>query len=107
MLPDGVLIEPSPPIIHSCRPLQPRKPARVTTKAGTPILAKKKPCSAPSTMPESTATSTAVQSLQPWLTLSTAQTAAPTPATEPTDRSISPSSSTKTMPTAMMPRPEL
>ncbi len=59
------------------------------------------------TTPATMAIRTASQSLTPWVTLSTAHTAAPTPATEPTDRSISPSSSTKTMPTAMMPRPEV
>ncbi len=106
-LPLGVLMEPSLPIIQICRPLQPRKPASVTTNAGTPTLAKKKPCRAPMAMPAAMAISTASQSLTPLVTLSTAQTAAPTPATEPTDRSISPSSRTKTMPTAMMPRPEV
>ncbi len=50
-----------------------------------------------------TATSIAGQPDQPWLTLSTAMQAAATPLTTPTDRSISPSSSTSTTPTAMMP----
>ena len=39
----------------------------------------------------------------PSLTISTAITAAAMPLTEPTDRSICPSSSTSTMPSAMMP----
>jgi hypothetical protein len=90
-----------------CRPLHPRKPARVTTNAGTPTLAKKKPWRPPMHSPETMAMTTASQSLRPCVTLSTAHTAAPTPATEPTDRSISPSSRTKTMPVAMMPVPAM
>ena len=39
----------------------------------------------------------------PWLTSSTARTAPAKPLTEPTDRSISPSSSTSTMPMEIMP----
>ncbi len=39
----------------------------------------------------------------PWLTICTAATAAARPLTEPTDRSISPSSSTSTMPRAITP----
>ncbi len=85
------------------KPSQNSSPARVTAKAGAPIRAKKKPWMAPMTAPLRTATSMASHSFMPWVTLSTATTAPETPLTEPTERSISPSSSTKMMPTAIMP----
>ncbi|MDQ0789825.1 hypothetical protein QFZ64_005322 [Streptomyces sp. B3I8] len=89
------------------KPSQNSRPARVTAKAGAPSTAKKKPCSAPMAAPAATAKSTAAHSGQPWLTARTAAMALAAPLTEPTDRSISPSSSTKTMPTEIMPVPTM
>ena len=85
------------------KPSQNSRPASVTANAGAPILAKKKPWIAPMAAPLARATSTASHSFMPWVTLSTAVMAPATPLTEPTDRSISPSSSTKMMPTDIMP----
>lgn len=75
----------------------------MTAKAGAPIRAKKKPWIAPITAPLTMATTIASHSFMPWVTLSTATRAPETPLTEPTERSISPSSRTKMMPTAIMP----
>ena len=92
----------------SISPFQASRPARVTTNAGTPILAKKKPWSAPMAVPLSDREDHGeplvhavgdVQHRERWR--------AARPLTEPTDRSISPSSSTKTMPTAIMPVPTI
>lgn len=85
------------------KPSQNSRPARVTANAGAPIRAKKKPWMAPMTAPLAIAMRTASHSFMPCVTLSTATTAPETPLTEPTERSISPSSSTKMMPTAIMP----
>ncbi len=82
-------------------------PARVTSSAGTPILEKKKPCTAPMATAARMPISTASHSLTPWRTASTEESAAVTPATEPSDRSISPSSSTKTTPVAIRPGPAI
>ncbi len=100
---DGMLIVPLSPSSHSIRPFQPRKPARVTTNAGTPILAKNQPCSAPMAMPVRTARTSDNQAFTPWFTTNTANRVEARPLTEPTDRSISPSSRTKTRPMASMP----
>ncbi len=94
---------PLEPSSHSMRPFQPRKPASVTTNAGTPILAKNQPCSAPMATPVTIVSSRASQASMPCLVTTTANTAAARPLTEPTERSISPSSSTKTRPMASMP----
>ncbi len=99
----GMLMVPLEPSSHSIRPFQPRKPASVTTKAGTPILAKKNPCSAPMPIPVMIVRTSASQPFIPWLTTKTANRVDARPLTEPTDRSISPSSSTKTRPMASMP----
>ncbi len=101
------LTVPVVPRTCSIRPFQPRFPARVTTKAGTPTLAKKMPWIAPTTAPPTRAVSSATHSLTPLLTFSTAKIAAHRPLTEPTERSISPSSSTKTIPIAIMPVPTI
>ncbi len=84
-------------------PDQNSRPERVTAKAGAPILAKKKPWIAPMAAPLTTATRTASHSFIPCVTERTAKSAPETPLTEPTERSISPSSRTKMMPTAIMP----
>ena len=103
----GRLTVPVEPRMLSIRPFQPRLPARVTTNAGTPILAKKKPWTNPVPAPVARANISARYWLTPLFTDSTANTAAARPDTEPTDRSISPSSSTKTMPKAIMPVPTI
>ncbi len=94
---------PFEPRIWSMKPFQNSRPARVTAKAGAPIRAKKKPCRAPMIAPAARAVRTASHSLTPCVTLITAVIAEETPETEPTERSISPSSSTKMMPTDIMP----
>ncbi len=99
----GMLMVPLSPSSHSIRPFQPRKPARVTTKAGTPIRAKNQPCRAPMPIPVTTVSSRASQEFTPWSTTKTANSVEARPLTEPTDRSISPSSSTNTRPMASMP----
>ncbi len=91
------------PRICSIAPDQKSRPDRVTAKAGAPILAKKKPWIEPITAPPAMATRIASHSLTPLVTARTATIAPETPLTEPTERSISPSSSTKMMPTAIMP----
>lgn len=85
------------------KPSQNSRPASVTANAGAPIRAKKKPWIAPMAAPLARAMMTDSHSLTPFVTLSTAVMAPATPLTEPTDRSISPSSSTKMMPTDIMP----
>lgn len=89
------------------KPSQNSRPARVTANAGAPTRAKKKPWTAPMTAPLAIATRIANHSFMPCVTVITATTAPETPLTEPTERSISPSSSTKTMPTAIMPVPTI
>lgn len=89
------------------KPCQNSSPASVTAKAGTPMRAKTKPWMAPATVPVRTDSSRASHSFIPCVTLSTAKVAPATPLTEPTDRSISPSSRTKTIPTAIMPVPTM
>ena len=79
----------------------------MTTNAGTPILAKKNPWTPPAAAPPITAMITASHSGIPRFTFSAANVAPARPASEPTDRSISPISSTKTMPTATMPVPTM
>ena len=59
----------------------------MTTKAGTPILAKKKPCTAPMAAPAAIATITASHSFMPWVTLSTA-TIAPRDTADRADRQV-------------------
>jgi hypothetical protein len=88
---------------HSCSPSQPMLPASVTTNAGTPSLAKIDPWNRPIAAPMSSTRIVARISGMPWRTDITASDAAATPATEATDRSISPSSRTRTTPTLMMP----
>ncbi|CAM5558595.1 hypothetical protein STANM309S_06514 [Streptomyces tanashiensis] len=77
----------------------------MTTNAGTPTFAKKKPWMSPTAAPPTRATSSASHWFMPFRTLSTAKMAAHRPLTDPTERSISPSSRTKTIPTAIMPVP--
>ncbi len=62
---------------------------------------------APATVPVRMASTKASTSFMPWVMFSTAKVAPATPEREPTDRSISPSSRTNTMPTAIMPVPTM
>ena len=75
----------------------------MTTNDGMPKLVKSAPCATPIAIPHSTPAAIARYGSQPCLTLSTAITAAARPLTAPTERSISPSSSTYTTPTEIRP----
>ena len=99
----GRLIEPVVPSTHSCSPRTPSKPASVITKLGTPNRLYRNPYSAPITTPAATAATTASHSGHDHCTKATARIAAASPAIDPTERSISPSNSTSTMPTAIVP----
>ncbi|MGH3735167.1 MAG: hypothetical protein ACRDT6_06040 [Micromonosporaceae bacterium] len=99
----GKLIVPSAPSTYSCRPIQPISPASVTTNDGTPILVTITPCSTPIRAHASTTAAIPTTSATPMRTVSAASIAPARPETEPTDRSISPSSSTSTTPTEIAP----
>jgi hypothetical protein len=73
------------------------------TKLGTPNLVYKAPYASPTTTPMTRAATIARASGQLLLTMPTAMIAAARPLTEPTERSISPRSSTSTMPMAIVP----
>ena len=79
----------------------------MTTNDGTRKKVTKKPWKRPTPRPTSSAARIAAQPGQSFLTLSTAITEAARPLTMPTDRSISPSSSTRTTPVAMIPSPAI
>ena len=97
------LTVPVSPSTQSSRPCQPRRPARVTTNEGTRKRVIQTPWRSPMPAPARTPTPTARAPGRPALTLSTAMTAAQSPLTAPTDRSISPSSRTSTTPTEIVP----
>ena len=98
-----MMIVPELPMTSSTTPFQPSRPARVTTNEGTPILATKKPCISPIAAPVPSAATIASQvgTFLPGSS-STAATTPPMPLTYPIERSISPSSSTNTMPMPMI-----
>ena len=73
------------------------------SKLGTPSRLKITPYSAPAKTPTSSAQTIASTPGTPLLTDSTQRIAPETPLTEPTERSISPSSMTQTMPSAITP----
>lgn len=83
-------------------PWKDRNAASVTTNDGMPTFATMKPIASPMTRPVTSAASVAAYHGQPWNVSSTASTDAHTPLAYPAERSISPSSSTKTRPIAMM-----
>ena len=96
-------IVPELPMIVSTTPFQASRPAKVTTKLGTPIFANQKPCSKPmaAPAPSAAASATAVDVWLPSGTKSVAAITPPMPLTKPIDRSISPSSRTNTTPMPM------
>ena len=75
----------------------------MTTNEGMPKLVNSAPCANPIAIPHSTPAVIARYGSQPCLTLSTDITAAARPLTAPTERSISPNSSTYTTPTEIRP----
>ena len=93
-------IVPPSPMISSMMPCRPRKKASVTTKLGIPRYATISAISPPITTPVSSAASSDSGHGHPCSVTVTAVIAAPIPAVKPADRSISPSSSTKTRPIA-------
>ena len=84
-------------------PSQPIRPARVTTNDGMPKRVNQLPWNTPTSVPVKTPASTASGAGTFMFTDSTAITAAHSPLTMPTERSISPSSRTSTTPTEMVP----
>ena len=91
-------------------PCQIRKPASVTTNDGTPTYATIDPCTPPIAAQTATAITIARMPFS-WCPLpgswSSATTSAPMPARYPIDRSISPSSRTKTTPKASIAVPAI
>ena len=98
-----MLIVPCVPTMCICTPCHASNPARVTTNEGTPITANQKPWKAPIAAPVTTASRMAQYHFQPLSTSAQASSVMPSSITEPTERSISPRSSTSTMPTAIVP----
>ena len=103
MNPSVRLMVPVLPSTNSSVPAQPMRPARVTTNDGMPKRVIHVPWNAPIAAPTRRAIATAAGPGMPIFVLSTAMIAAHRPLTMPTVRSISPSSRTKTTPTAMVP----
>lgn len=94
-------IEPPLPSTQSITPCQNSRPPRVTTKDGRPMAVMSVPCSRPTSAATTRPARIAAHHGQPTVGLaSTHMTTALRPATNPRDRSISPSSSTKTSPIA-------
>ncbi len=94
------IVPPSPRIFRRT-PCQKRRPASVTTKEGRPILVMIVPCSTPMPAQARSAAGIAAYQGQPWAGLArSAMITPPRPATNPTERSISPRSRTKTCPIA-------
>ena len=98
MIESGRLTEPVSPSTSSCIPWKASRPASVTTNDGIPNVVTMKPLKSPIAVPTSRPRTIANAGSTPSLTESTAITAAARPETAPTDRSISPSSSTRTTP---------
>ena len=88
------------PMIRRVTPCQPRNSARVTTNDGIRTTLTRTPVKRPISVPTTMAARTAQYQATSWRAISTAITAAQTPLTTPADRSISPSSRTKTRPIA-------
>src|SRR6266511_2209921 len=103
MCESNTLIVPVEPSTCCWTPCQPKSPASVTTKEGTPIKANHAPCSAPIAAPEARTKTIPQYQAQLWLTTPQARSADERIITEPTERSISPSKSTSTIPIAIVP----
>ena len=100
---NGMLIEPALPRTFSWSPRKASNPARVMTKLGIPMRLNTAAYTRPITTPAATAAAMAIHTGTSRLTNRTARIAADSPLTDPTDRSISPTSSTHTMPSAITP----
>ena len=98
MIESGRLTEPVSPRTSSWNPWKASRPASVTTNDGMPNAVTMKPLNRPIAVPTSRPSTIANAGSTPSFTDSTAITAAARPETAPTDRSISPSSSTRTTP---------
>ena len=99
-----MLIEPSLPSTLSCSPRNAEQTGQGDHEAGHAEARAEQAVEQPDDRTGRRATPrSASSSGQPWLTKPTARIAADRPLTEPTDRSISPSSSTSTMPSAIVP----
>ena len=95
-----IVTVPALPIRSSTTPFQASRPASVTTNDGMPTLANSVPWIRPIVAPAPSARRMA-SGTETWLPSgcsSNATITPPTPLTKPTDRSISPSSRTKTIP---------
>ena len=98
MIESGRLTEPVSPNTANCAPCQASRPASVTTKDGIPKVVTMKPLNIPIAQPTARPARIASPGSSPSLTDRTAMTAAARPLTAPTERSISPSRSTRTTP---------
>ena len=103
MNPSLRLSVPVAPSTNSSAPCQAIRPASVTTNAGIRNLVIHRPWKRPMATPTTSADPTAIGPGTPIVTLRTAITADASPLTMPTVKSISPSSSTNTTPTAIVP----
>ena len=101
----GRLIVPVSPSTASCTPCHPINPASVTTNEGIPNVVTMKPVKSPIAAPVASPATIASSGDHPCWTLSTAITEAASPLTAPTERSISPSSSTRTTPIEIVATP--
>ena len=93
-------IVPPSPMISSIPPCRARKNASVTTKLGIPSRATSSAIAKPIRTPVASAASSESGHAQPRSVSVVARIAAPMPAAKPAERSISPSSRTKTSPMA-------
>ena len=98
-----MLSVPVVPSTFSCAPCQVSRPASVTTNVGIDRRVATEPWKRPIASAAAKPTSSAGTAGQPDFTDSDATIAALRPLTAPTDRSISPSSSTSTTPTEIVP----
>ena len=101
MMLSWIRIDPPSPRILSITPCQNSRPANVTTNDGSPMRVIKDPCRIPINAHTTSAAAIAAHQGQPTVGLtSSAMTTALRPATNPIDRSISPSRRANTSPIA-------
>ena len=99
-----LMLCPSRPSTSSRAPCQARRPARVTTNAGTRKRVTQKPWMVPTGAPTTRPPMMASAALHPWRGVEHHHARrGQNPLTTPTDRSISPSSSTSTTPIEIVP----
>src|SRR5690625_750453 len=100
-------MEPWVPNTHSFIPRNASRPARVMTKAGTPNRKWMNEYSRPIKIAAATLASTAMNTGYSIFTKTLANIAADNPLIDPTERSILPTKSTQTIPSAIVPTPAL